>query len=309
MTATYSLTEQLAKHLLRPVDDATRARARLHLLDWLGCVAGAPGSALHTRLADAPPVAQRAFLGNLLEMDDVHRTAVLHPGPVVWPTVLDSGRPLDRLLDAAVRGYEAMIAIGATFDAHHCAHYHPTATAGVFGAVAAKASLQNLDGQATVAAPGMAGTVSGGLWQTRHEPGDAKQWHVAHAVMVGSHCGWHASLGADGPAVYPRRAAGPLRRHLPRAQADMLSRSVADPRGQFQTLGGVPPCPPGDRLRARIACGGQARRAIRRRRLSRIGDAAPAADGDVAAGQCAGDAGGGSARAAGYGVDFAAGCA
>lgn len=199
MTATYSLTEQLAKHLLRPVDDATRARARLHLLDWLGCVAGARDSALHSRLADAPPVAQRAFLGNLLEMDDVHRSAVLHPGPVVWPTVLDSGRPLDRLLDAAVRGYEAMIAVGATFDAHHYAHYHPTATAGVFGAAAAKASLQNLDGQATVAALGMAGSVSGGLWQTRHEPGDAKQWHVAHAVMVGSHCGWHASFGLTGP--------------------------------------------------------------------------------------------------------------
>jgi hypothetical protein len=24
-----------------------------------------------------------AFLGNLLEMDDIHRSAILHPGPVI----------------------------------------------------------------------------------------------------------------------------------------------------------------------------------------------------------------------------------
>jgi 2-methylcitrate dehydratase PrpD len=199
MTSSYSLTAQLAKHLQRPIDYATRQRARLHLLDWLACVAGARGSALASRLTGEPLVAKLAFLGSLLEMDDVHRSSVLHPGPVIWPVIIDSTQPLDRRLDAAVRGYDAMIAVGATLDAYHYGHFHPTATAGVFGAAAAKAYLQNLDGHQTVAALALAGSVSGGLWQMRHETGDAKQWHVAHAVMVGSHAGWLAANDLTGP--------------------------------------------------------------------------------------------------------------
>ena len=36
-----TLLEQLAHHLQRPVNEDVRTRARLHLLDWLACVAGA----------------------------------------------------------------------------------------------------------------------------------------------------------------------------------------------------------------------------------------------------------------------------
>lgn len=115
-----------------------RDRARLHLLDWIGCVAGA----LRTPVADAarragPDVLERAgYLGNVLEMDDIHRGALLHPGPVVWPAALsaarEAGADMAATLDGAVRGYEAMVAVGATLDAHHYAHWHPTGTAGGF---------------------------------------------------------------------------------------------------------------------------------------------------------------------------------
>ena len=46
-----SLTEKLAKHLTLRVDEATRARARLHLLDWLCCVAGSRESKVAALLA------------------------------------------------------------------------------------------------------------------------------------------------------------------------------------------------------------------------------------------------------------------
>lgn len=192
-----SLTERLAHHLARPVDDATRARARLHLLDWLGCVAGAlrsPVAAVVRRL-DRPAAMRAAFLGNVLEMDDVHRSSILHPGPVVWPAVLGAAS-MAAMLDAAVRGYEATIAVGATFDARHYAHFHNTATAGVFGAAAAAADA------ATMAdALGLAGSVSGGLWQMRHEPVTAKQWHVAHAVATGMAAADCARAGVTGPRL------------------------------------------------------------------------------------------------------------
>ena len=94
-----SLTEGLWALASRPLTPADRTRAALHLVDWLGCAiagaatptgramqlaAGANGFAL-TGAAGA--LAMGGF-GSLLEMDDVHRTALLHPGPVILPVVM-----------------------------------------------------------------------------------------------------------------------------------------------------------------------------------------------------------------------------
>jgi 2-methylcitrate dehydratase PrpD len=202
MTA-LSLTERLAQHLARDVPQSTCEAARLHLLDWMGCVAGARDSAAG-RAARAMPgreVAMRAaLLGNVLEMDDVHRAALLHPGPVVWPVAIGAGAAdMGVLLVAAVRGYEAMIAVGETFDAAHYAHWHNSATAGAFGAAAAAAAIAGLDADRTADAIGLAGSVTGGLWQMRHEPVLGKQWHVAHAAATGQSAAAHAACGITGP--------------------------------------------------------------------------------------------------------------
>ncbi|WP_211314339.1 MmgE/PrpD family protein [Sphingomonas fennica] len=205
--ADHSLIERLAQHLRRPVPKIVRTNARLHLLDWLGCVAGARSSEIariQSAMAGAGPVDRAAWLGNVLEMDDVHRTAILHPGPVAWPAALGIGGDavddgLENALDAAVRGYEAMITIGAMFDGRHYAHWHNTATAGGFGAAAAAASRLGADIGQTVAALGLAGSVAGGLWQMRHEPVMAKQWHLAHAVATGTAAARYAMAGVTGP--------------------------------------------------------------------------------------------------------------
>lgn len=205
----YSLITRLATHLQRPVDLATRDRARLHLLDWLACVAGARESGL----AQAVRGVARGyrFLGNLLEMDDVHRTALLHPGPVIWPAVFcQAGQApgLNPLLDAAARGYEAMIALGETLDAAHYAHWHPTATTGGFGAAAAAASLLGLDAEATGWALGNAASVAGGFWHMRHGTSMAKQWHLDHAVRTGLAAAANAAAGLTGPVEVLEGAQG-----------------------------------------------------------------------------------------------------
>jgi 2-methylcitrate dehydratase PrpD len=202
----YSATERLAHHLARPVEPDSRDQARLHLLDWLGCVAGARRSDVSAiaKVSQPDAVMRAAFLGNVLEMDDVHRTALLHPGPVVWPSVMAAVRiahgPISTILDSAVRGYEAMIAIGETYDAHHYAHWHNTATAGGFGAAAAAASVFALDPRQTVWALGNAGSVAGGLWHMRHCSGAmTKQFHIAHAVRTGLSASSLARHGFAGP--------------------------------------------------------------------------------------------------------------
>ena len=203
----HSLTERLAQHLRRPIADAVRTKARLHLLDWLGCV----GGALRTPVAAAarragPDVLERvAYLGNVLEMDDVHRAALLHPGPVVWPSALSAAReqdaPMAAMLDGAMRGYEAMIAIGATFDVHHYAHWHPTGTAGGFGGAAAACSIFGLSVERTIWALGNAGSTACGLWHMRHDDVMTKQLHVAHACLEGLWCARAARAGMTGPAA------------------------------------------------------------------------------------------------------------
>lgn len=201
-----TLLEQLAQHLQRPVNEDVRTRARLHLLDWLACVAGARGSAVADvlRRTDLPPSRHSWWLGGLLEMDDVHRTALLHPGPVIWGPVLDAARdvgaPLDAALDGAVHGYEAMIAVGLTFDATHYSHYHNTATAGPFGAAAAAGHILGLETPALVGALGNAGSTTGGLWQMRHESAMTKQWHVCSAARQGYFAAFMAKAGLTGTA-------------------------------------------------------------------------------------------------------------
>lgn len=143
---------------------------------------------------------QASTIGNLLEMDDVHRAALLHPGPVIWPVMVQSaGGSIDDRLDAAVRGYEAMIAVGATFDAHHYAHWHPTATAGIVGAAAAAVTSATADVDIAAHAMALAASVSGGVWQTRHSDNLGKSWHVAHAVDTGIAAARHAQAGMTGP--------------------------------------------------------------------------------------------------------------
>src|SRR6476659_4428041 len=131
-----SLTEGLVDILNRPISAADRQRAALHVLDWIGCaVEGATtptGQAMNAygRTMPSGPcrviggfslTARDAALingsfGNVLEMDDLYRTALVHPGPVIVPAALavaeETGAPAVSLLDAVVRGFEAMIRVG-----------------------------------------------------------------------------------------------------------------------------------------------------------------------------------------------------
>jgi len=193
-----TVAELLARHLTRPVSPVDRERAVKHVLDWTGCaLAGAASPAAHAMaaaLGDKADSKRSIFflgaLGNVLEMDDVDKRALLHPGPVVVPTALilaeEIGAESDAFLDAIVRGYEAMISVGRAVGADHYRYWHNTGTCGPFGAAAAAASLLNLDERKTTWALGLAGTQASGFWQTRHEPESfAKQLHTARAAHAG----------------------------------------------------------------------------------------------------------------------------
>lgn len=196
------LLTQLVQTLARQPSERERQRARLNLLDWLACIAGARQTEAGSLGAIISHKAweKATYLGNALEMDDVHRSAQLHPGSVIWPAALSlPSATFYQRLDAAIRGYEAMIAIGSALDAYHHAHWHPTSTTGVFGSTATFGSLIRFAPVEYANALGNAGSVAGGLWHMRHDDVLTKQWHIYHAVRTGRDAAMHVHYGATGP--------------------------------------------------------------------------------------------------------------
>lgn len=204
------LTVQLSGLLAAPVEEADRRRAGLHLLDWAACaIAGRAEPAGRILLQQMEHTAgARAFawggLGNILEMDDVDKRALLHPGPGIIPAVLALAIETDvsglDVLDAIVRGYEATIRLGRAVGPGHYAFWHNTGTCGSIGAAAASASLLKLGEAARAQALALAVSQSAGLWQTRHEPlSMGKQLHTALAARAGLDAARLAAAGFLGP--------------------------------------------------------------------------------------------------------------
>lgn len=247
-----SLTEALAVRLLLPVDAAARERAAALLVDWLGCAMGALRSPLAMQLAGmmatvpageatalaagrrdpASALLLNAALGNVLEMDDVHRGAILHAGPVVIPVALAAaeaaGATPRQLLDAVVRGYEATIRVGRALGRGHYRYWHPTSTAGVFGAAAAAGSILGLGAQAMADALGTAGSRTGGLWQMRHEAVPTKSIHNSEAARSGLLAAQLAAAGLRGPRAILEGEQGLFAATAPDARADLVVAAAPD---------------------------------------------------------------------------------
>lgn len=230
-----TISRQLVDLCHRHLSHDAQSRAVRHVVDWLGCAAigahspsaealwqgtGLPAvvssvSDISSRSSDAVSVGTDpdpwrdllydASLGNIFEMDDVYRTALVHPGSVVVPTALFLGRRLGSsgtdILTAIVRGYEAMIRFGEAVGSHHYSLWHNTATCGVLGAAATTCSLLGLKNQGWVDAFGHAVTQAAGLWQVRLEPCMSKQWHVSRAAQTGIQAALYAQAGVTGPTL------------------------------------------------------------------------------------------------------------
>ena len=209
MSLTRDLTRLIAA---KAVTEADLAMAALFVLDTVACALGAratdPGRML---TAVAPPesadTARRAFhfggLAHILEMDDLHRESVTHPGSVVipaaWTLAERDGLGGRAFLAAVLAGYEACCRIGMSVGRAHYRVWHNTATCGPFGAAMAAARILDLSEERTVWALGNAGTQSSGLWEFLATGAMSKHLHTARAAEAGVLAALLAREGFTGP--------------------------------------------------------------------------------------------------------------
>lgn len=222
-----SLTTTLLHQLKnKKITDADRQRAALHVLDWLGCCSLAKksvaASVYQAYIDDEPSHSSsvnnvvfgdkcywqdalliNGALGNVLEMDDIHRSSILHPGPVVIPAALVIAQKyqlsMRSFLNAVILGYEITIRLGESIGRSHYQYFHNTATCAAMGASLAVSHLLDLSVEQSVHALGNVGSRTGGLWQMRNEKVLTKQWHNSEAAKAGVMSAVLAKKGLSGP--------------------------------------------------------------------------------------------------------------
>src|SRR5262249_10800490 len=182
----------------KPVAESDLRRAMLFVLDTLACALGALDTEPARILGRvAPPASsdtgRRAFyfagIAHIIEIDDLHRASVVHPGCVVIPAawaVADvqnlGGRAF---LKGVLAGYEACARVGMAVGKAHYRVWHNTGTCGPFGSAMAAAELLGLNEDQAVWALGNAGTQSAGPWEVLSSGAMSKHLHTARAAEAG----------------------------------------------------------------------------------------------------------------------------
>jgi 2-methylcitrate dehydratase PrpD len=142
-----------------------------------------------------------------LDLDDGHRWAQLHPGSVVFSTVLAmiSDRNLDlditseEFFESIIGGYEIAIALGMLVNPNHRNQgFHSTGTIGTFAAGAVASKLLRLDKEKTEHCLGLCATQSSGLLEADHAGTMGKSLHVGNAVYNGILSAYLAKNGFTG---------------------------------------------------------------------------------------------------------------
>ncbi|MFG1204622.1 MmgE/PrpD family protein [Xanthobacter aminoxidans] len=146
--------------------------------------------------------------GHSLDFDDTHAASSLHPSAPVIPAALAAaeltGASGADFVAAVIAGYEVCCRLGLALDPtrHYARGFHPTATAGTFGAAAAAGRLLGLAPKTIAAAFGVAGSqaagslqfLANGAWNKRYQVGAAAMNGLLAALLAAE--GFHGSSAA-----------------------------------------------------------------------------------------------------------------
>lgn len=174
-----------------------------------------------------------------LEMDDTHQPGSLHPGVTVFSAALAAADEVPdgdaRFLPAVVAGYEMACRTGMALRpaAHYDRGFHPTATAGVFGAAAAAGLVLGLDADRLTQAFGIAGSMAAGLMEFLADGSWTKRFHPGWAAHSGIVAARLAEAGYTGPGTVFEGRHGFLRAYSPEPDPAALFHGLGS---EFQIL-------------------------------------------------------------------------
>ena len=219
------------EQIMKEPDQDTILKTKLEIIDWIGyALAGTktkkaiPFCKLQQSLPEGQSlnlfgkrklnVLDSAFInasvGNILELDDVHRTSIIHPGDTVIPAAIATSSLVDidilNFLKAIVIGYETAIRMGICMGENHYEIFYSSATCGVFGAAAASSYILNFKSNSKAiyqninTAIQLSTMTSSGVWQCRKGDGEAKQYALANASKSGVTSAFLAQNGAQTPS-------------------------------------------------------------------------------------------------------------
>ena len=186
-------------------------------------------------------------LAHSLDFDDTHAEASLHSSAPILSAALAAAQMNkssgQELITACVVGYEIQIRLGLAggSSAHYKKGFHPTATCGVFGAVASAGYLMGLTKDQFVSAFGIALSQSAGSMQFLSDGAWTKRSHVGQAAQNGLNCATMAAEGFKGPSQAFEGQWGYLHAY---ASGGDLKKALDGLGNKFETLNlGVKPYP------------------------------------------------------------------
>ncbi len=143
-----------------------------------------------------------ATAAHTVEVDDIYREAIYHPGAPTIAAALAIGQSQGAsglaFLTAVVAGYEISTRIGATMGRDHYRYWHNTGTVGTFGAAAAASKLLKLDANQYTHALCTGATFAAGLQQAFRMDSMSKPLHAGHAAQAGVLAAQSAAAGVTG---------------------------------------------------------------------------------------------------------------
>src|SRR3954452_14771786 len=187
------LTLDFLGSAIRARRDAESTPSLLKMLEALALDTGGDSTVFGDSKRWTPAVAAllNGALGHSLDFDDTHADSSLHASAPVVPAAFAVGELVGasgrEVLTAIVAGYEVCCRLGNALDptSHYARGFHPTATAGTYGAAAAGGKLFGLSEQQIISAFGVSGSQAAGSLQFLVNGAWNKSYQVGASAMNG----------------------------------------------------------------------------------------------------------------------------
>lgn len=202
------LSEELLALEFRDLPEEIVQFSHVTFLDWIGAaLAGSHEDSVKILLQVVPqtipsgeatilPTAEKNLAlfaamvngaaSHATEMDDFHKTSMVHLGVTVIPAILALGERVratgKEFITSLIAGFEAGIRLGEAVNPSHWEFWHPSGTCGTFAAFAGCGRLLRLKPQEMAFGFGIAGTQAAGF---RFYEGMNKHLHPGKAAMNG----------------------------------------------------------------------------------------------------------------------------